>query len=304
MRVMMRLFLTLSFLLFACITYVNAQEVEVRSGFFADSVKIGEPSGFYLSATYPSNANVLFPDSAYNFTPFEFERKKYFATETNDGRSYDSVVYYLSTFELDKVQTLSLPIFQINPQDCTAFESDIDSVRLMLAATDIPDTVSLQTLPLKETLAYENVPYDFNYPMFFLALAVVLVAAAIAWFVFGKKILRYVRLKRLLKAHRQFMQTFSSLIEDVSTAFSPASTENTMSLWKKYMEQLEAKPFTKLTTTEMLRIHKDDVLEKNLHAIDSAIYGHNTAVVESLHRLKTYADERFTNKLEELKRGQ
>jgi len=267
-------------------------------------VKIGEPSGFYLSARYPSNANVLFPDSAYNFAPFEFDRKKYFATETNDGRSYDSVVYYLSTFELDKFQTLSLPIFQLNPQDCTAFESNIDSIRLMLSATDIPDTVSLQTLPLKETVAYENVQYDFNYPIFLLALSVVLVAAAIAWFVFGKKILRYLRLKRLLKAHHQFMTTFSSLIEGVNTTFSPASTENTMSFWKKYMEQLEAKPFTKLTTTEMLRIHQDDVLGKNLHAIDSAIYGNNTSVVESLHRLKTYADERFTHKLEELKRGQ
>jgi hypothetical protein len=62
MRVMMRLFLTLSFFLYACLTYVAAQEVEVRSGFFADSVTIGQPSGFYLSATYPSNANVLFPD--------------------------------------------------------------------------------------------------------------------------------------------------------------------------------------------------------------------------------------------------
>src|SRR6187551_2288953 len=144
MRVMMRLFLTLSFSLFACSTYVSAQDVKVRSGFFSDSVKIGEPSGFYLSATYPTHANILFPDSTFDFAPFEFERKKYFATETNDGRSYDSVVYYLSTFELDKIQTLSLPIFQLNPQDCTAFESNTDSVRLMLAATDIPDTVSLQ----------------------------------------------------------------------------------------------------------------------------------------------------------------
>jgi hypothetical protein len=304
MRVMMRLLLTLSFFLFARITHVCAQEVEVRSGFFSDSVKIGEPSGFYLSASYPSTANVLFPDSAFNFAPFEFDRKKYFATETNDGRSYDSVVYYLSTFELDKIQTLSLPIFQLNPQDCTVFESKLDSVQLMLSATDIPDTVSLKTLPLKMSLAYENVPYDFNYPVFFLALTVVLVAATIAWFVFGKKILRYLRLKRLLKAHRQFMKTFSSLIDGVSTTFSPASTENTMLFWRKYMEQLETKPFTKLTTTEMLRIHQDDVLDKNLHAIDSAIYGHNTSVVESLHRLKTYTDERFTNKLEELKRGQ
>jgi len=303
MKGMMRLFLTL-FLLTLINTSLRAQEVVARSGFFSDSVKIGEPVGFYLSATYPSNLNILFPDSTFNFTPFEFERKKYFTTETANGKSYDSVVYYLSSFELDEIQRLGLPIFQLNPKDCTAFESNVDSIRLILAANDIPDTVSVQTLPLKESVAYEMVPYEFNYPILLLVLSVLLVMAAAVWFVFGKNIRRYLRLKRLLNAHRQFMTTFTSSIENVSTAFSPASTENTVSAWKKYMEQLEAKPFTKLTTTEMLRIHQDEVLEKNLHAIDSAIYGHNTSVVESLYRLQAYTDERFTKKLEELKRGQ
>ncbi len=300
---MMRLFLTLSFFLFACITYVCAQDVEVRSGFFSDSVKIGEPSGFYLSATYPSNTNILFPDSAYNFSPFEFERKKYFTTETADSRSYDSVVYYLSTFEIDEIQTLSLPIFQLNPQDCTAFESNVDSIRLILSATDIPDTVSLQTLPLKVSLAYENVPYDFNYPILFLVLSILIVAVAVVWFFFGKKIRKHFRMKSMLKAHQQFLQTFSSNIENVRTAFSPTSTESTVSFWKKYMEQLEARPYTKLTTSEMLRIQNDEVLGKNLKAIDGAIYGHNTSVVESLQSLKSFADERFNKKLEELKHG-
>lgn len=299
----MRLFLTLFLFMLVSIASVCAQDVVVRSGFFSDSLKTGEPSGFYLSATYPSNANILFPDSSYSFAPFEFDRKKYFPTETTNGKSYDSVVYYLSTFELEDIQSLSLPIFQLNPQDCTAFESNPDTIRLILTATDIPDTVSLETLPLKQSLAYENVPYDFNYPILLLALSILVVMLALVYFFFGKKIRKHFRLKRMLKAHQQFIETFSSNIETVRTAFSPASTESTVSFWKKYMEQLEARPYTKLTTKEMVRIQKDEMLAKNLSAVDGAIYGHNTSVVESLQNLKSFADERFNKKLEELKHG-
>jgi hypothetical protein len=299
----MRLFLTLFFFVAMQATLVCAQDVNVRSGFFLDSLKIGEPSGFYLTTTYPSNVNILYPDSSFNFFPFEFDHKKYFPTETTDGKSYDSVVYYLSTFELDEIQTLSLPIYQLNAKDCTAYESNRDSIRLILTATDIPDTVSLQTLPLRESVAFENVPYGFNYPILIGVLSVLLVILALVWFFFGKKIRRYFRIKRMLKEHEQFANAFSSSIEKVSATFSPASTENTVSFWKKYMEQLEARPYTKLTTSELLRLQQDEALRKNLRAIDGAIYGHNTSVVDSLQGLKVYADERFNKKLEELKRG-
>ncbi len=282
---------------------VCGQDVVVRSGFFLDSLKVGDPSGYFLSATYPSDANIIFPDSSFNFAPFEFERKKYFSTITTDGKSYDSVVYYLSTFELDEIQTLSLPIFQLNPQDCTTYISNRDSIRLILLAADIPDTVSLQTLPLKANIAYENVHTDFNYPILLLVLSILLVSIAVVWFIFGKQIRKYLRMKRMIKVHQKFLETFSTYIENVHAAFSPSTTENTVSFWKKYMEQLEARPYTKLTTSEMLSLQQDERLGIHLHAIDGAIYGHSTSVVESLYNLKTIADERFTKKLEELKRG-
>jgi hypothetical protein len=69
------------------------------------------------------------------------------------------------------------------------------------------------------------------------------------------------------------------------------------------MENLEARPYTKLTTRETMQLENNDVLGRNLHAIDGAIYGHNTAVVESLENLKQFADQRFSKKLEEVKHG-
>ena len=44
-------------------------------------------------------------------------------------------------------------------------------------------------------------------------------------------------------------------------------------------------------------------LGSNLHAIDGAIYGHITSVVEPLEQLKTFAHQRFAKKLEEVKHG-
>src|SRR5919108_3504153 len=90
---------------FGNISISIAQDVTVRGGFFLDSLSIGDETGFYLSATYPSNLNIIFPDSTFNYSPFEFKRKHYFPTHTAEGKSYDSVIYYLSTFEVEKVQT-------------------------------------------------------------------------------------------------------------------------------------------------------------------------------------------------------
>jgi hypothetical protein len=50
-------------------------------------------------------------------------------------------------------------------------------------------------------------------------------------------------------------------------------------------------------------LEKNDALGKNLHAVDRAIYGHNTSVMQPLENLRSFADERFMKKLEEIKNG-
>src|SRR6187455_220135 len=97
----------------------RAQEVRVHSGFLVDSLGIGDEGGYFLTARYPSELNILFPDSTYNFAPFEYARKVYYPTKTTNGQSYDSAIYYLSTFEIDKLQSLSLPVFQFTDLDTT-----------------------------------------------------------------------------------------------------------------------------------------------------------------------------------------
>jgi len=281
----------------------SAQDVSVRSGFFKDSLRVGDETGFFLAADYPRNLNILFPDSTYDFTPFEYRKKRYFPTRSRGGRSYDSVVYYLSTFEIERVQTLNLPVYQLHQMDCTAYRSNTDTVLLTSLLTDLPDTLSAQNLPLKVNIAYQNVLFLFNYPILLIVLAILLVTVLVVWFVFGKKIRKYFQMKRMQKAHQKFIDAYTRYVENIRVAFSSITTENALSHWKKYMEQLEARPYTKLTTHETLQIEKDDNLGRNLHALDGAIYGHNTSVIESLEQLKAFADQRFAQKLEEVKHG-
>src|SRR6187549_3906460 len=140
-RFLNRFFLSVTFVfIFSVIT--QAQEVKVRAGFFADSLEVGEETKFYLSATYPSKLTVLFPDSTFNFAPFEYEDKKYFATQTTDSISYDSVIYVLSTFEIEKVQTLSLPVYAITNSDSVEFNSNRDTIMLAELVTGVPDSIS------------------------------------------------------------------------------------------------------------------------------------------------------------------
>jgi hypothetical protein len=287
----------------AGVNFAFAQDVTVRGGFFLDSLRVGDEAGFYLSAKYPSNLNLVFPDSSFNYGPFEFVSKQYFPTRTTSGQSYDSVIYYLTTFEIDPLQMLSLPVFQLNEEDSTAYQTDIDTVALIELARNIPDTVTAQTLPLRENTIHENVPKHFNYPVLMISLAVLLVVIVIVWVVFGKTIRKHFKVKRMLKAHQRFLEVYEQQIEAIKAAFSSAQTENALSHWKKYMEQLESRPYTKLTTRETVRIENNEALGKNLHSIDGAIYGHNTRVVESLESLKQFADQRFGKKVEEVRHG-
>ena len=281
----------------------QAQEVSLRSGFFLDSLRVGDETGYYLSASYPSERNILFPDSTFSFAPFEYSSRKYFPTRTVAGQSYDSVIYYLSTFEIDRVQSLQLPVFELNPMDCTVYMSPRDTILLTSLVPDLPDSLTAQNLPLKTNTAYQRVMFLFNYPVLIIVAGTLLLSAIIVWVLFGKRILRHFKVRRLERAHRSFMANFSQQIDSIKQTFSSASTENALVLWKKYMEQLESRPYTKLTTRETLHLEKVDALGKHLHAVDGAIYGHNTSVMQPLEYLRAFADQRFMKKLAEIKNG-
>ena len=281
-----------------------AQEIKVASGFVKDSVALGEPVSYYLTARYPERVMALFPDSTFKFSPFEFNSKQFFPTKTVNGISYDSAVYTLSTFEIDPTQYLSLPVYVTTARDCTAFESTRDSI-FLIEQIKIPagDTLAIKNLELKSNTLYERVRMQFNTVILMIVLGVLLVAAIIVWIIFGKKIIRHFRIQRLEKQFKKFIAVFTEQIEDATKTFSREKTERALSTWKKYQEQLERKPYTKLTTREIVRMDQDKALEESLSAVDKSIYGNQPVAAEPLQTLKVIAEQRFVKKIEQLRHG-
>jgi hypothetical protein len=284
---------------------VVAQEVDVtiQGGFLSDSLKIGEETAYYLSARYPSELTVLFPDSTFAFSPFEFLRKNYFPTETTGGLSADSTVYYLTTFEVGRVQYLQLPVFVVRERDSTVMQAQRDSVLITQFVAEVPDTLSVQELPLRMNTAYQKVFYDWNFWLIVIIVTAFVTLLVITWLLFGKRIRKYFLTKRLQKNHATFLESYNHFVRQLHTAFSTPATESALSTWKKYMEQLESRPYTKLTTRETLKLIKEPVVTEHLSQIDRAIYGHDTSVVDSLENLKTFADQQFKRKLKEVQHG-
>jgi hypothetical protein len=280
-----------------------AQEVEVRGGFLVDSIKIGEPAPYYLSARYPSDQTVLFPDSTHTFTPFEYESKEYFLTRTTGGISADSAVYFLTTFEVERVQYLQLPVYVVIDRDSIIVTSQADSLLITQFVAQVPDTIATPELPLKMNTTYQKVFYNFNVWLLVIIAGVLIAIAVIVWLVFGKRIRRYFLMKRMQKNHASFLNAYNTWLAQLKTTVSSHVTESALFTWKRYMEQLDAKPYTKLTTRETQRLIPEPSVAEHLHRIDKAIYGHETPVVESLENLKNFADQQFHRKLKEVQHG-
>lgn len=282
----------------------QAQEVEVRGQFRTDSIKIGQPFPYSLSATYPKNMTVVFPDSTFSFDPFEIDHKTYFTTQTTGNTSYDSVVYFLTSFEIDTVQRISLPVFVVNKADCTVVFAKTDSVFLQQMVKVVPDSVSVEELPLKINTAYQTVSWLINYPLLLIIGGAIIILGIVIWIVFGKRIKQYFILKRLNKGYLQFKQEFESAILELEKSYSIQQAETTLSMWKQYMEQLLSRPYTKYTTKEIFLMVKNEKLAGALKQIDRTIYsGGRTLESAPLYDLKEYTEQKFHDKVQEVKNG-
>lgn len=278
---------------------VLAQEIKVSSGFTKDSVALGEPISYYLTARYPESVMALFPDSTFKFSPFEFGRKQFFPTKTTKGISYDSAVYTLSTFEIDRTQYLSLPVFVTTARDCTAFESARDSV-FLIEQIKIPatDTVSLKNLPLKSNTLYERVFTQFNTFILGIVIGVIVIAGISTWVLFGERIRRYFQQRRLQRRHAQFTTDFISGIEKLQQTFSPSLAEQTVLTWKKYMEQLTEIPYTKYTTHELKGKLANSEISTSLSAVDRMVYGQiQPESLDAFAHLKIEAENLYEKKI-------
>ena len=251
---------------------------------------------YSLSIEYPRDNNVIFPDSLYDFAPFEYIGKTEFFTRSDSTKSFDSILYHLSTFEIDPVQKLGLPVFVTEEGDSISYFAAEDSIFLQQLITQMPDSIAL-----KDNSEYANVKLNFNYPYLIFGLSIFLLVLIAVALIFGKQISKRLRLYRLKKRHEKFLLVFNQRL--AQTQDKKEDAESLLLIWKKYMEKLENAPFTKLTTKEIVKIQPNESLRVNLKDIDKGIYGHGNIgnLASNFSELKEYAFERLNLKMNLIK---
>lgn len=277
-----------------------AQEVELTGGFTSDSVKIGENINYWLKIKYPQRFQAVLPDSLYNFAPFELADKQFFDSKIVNTNIVDSAVYTLQTYEIDPVLFLKTKAIVFSKGDSVPIVSNVDSVYLNQLVSQVSDTTTLKT-----NTDHVPVPSQFNYPLMTYVLIGIGVASLIVLLVFGKKIRRYFILKKLQKEYVQFSEYITLQIRSIKSDPSPELAELTVGEWKKYLEKLEKKPYTKLTTKEIIVDTSNKELESPLKAIDKSVYGKatNEELYKAFQSLEDFAQHRYTVTTEDIKHG-
>ncbi len=293
-------FLLVIAVLWATLPGTFAQELKPKGTFQADSLKIGEPITYTLTFQYPRGFEVVFPGEEDDYLPFEYIDRTFAPTRSDSLLSFDSVVYQLTTFELDLVQRLALPVYVIENGDSTAIYARPDSVYLKELLPEVPDTVNV-----KENVAYRSIELAFNYPYLLVGIGAFLLVVVLVYIFFGKTIQKRWRLYRLQKAYQQFQESFSKELEALRTAPDRRRTEKVLIAWKKYMEKLEGQPYMKMTTKEILKLPSAEAVTQDLRAIDRNIYGNmqNGEVVGYFEKLQTFSNQRYHHKVEAIKKG-
>lgn len=278
---------------------VNAtfgQENKPKGTFLTDSIEVGKPLFYVLSYSHAPNREVFFPDSTYNFTPFEIISKKSFPSVTNAAgtTTIDSAIYQLVTFDVSPVQTLQVPIFIFAKGDSTPVFGMRDSVFLKKN--------NLNPILLKESLqpsvALAPLNSNFNFSRLFGTLAIILGVIIIIYWVFGKDIYKQWRLIKLQRRHLEYLRSFNRLLRNAREKNNIKDAENAIIVWKNYLERLEKKPFATYTTREIIDNMPDDALAQALKKMDGIIYGQvkSNNMDTFLEVLKTGATKLYRSK--------
>ncbi|NVO30129.1 hypothetical protein [Hymenobacter lapidiphilus] len=250
-----------------------AQPEAVAQGRFRKAaVRVGEIIEYELTSDHAPALEIIFPDSAASFAPFEYVGRRYRPTRTRQGRSLDQAVYRLRTFSLDSVQTLSVPITVLRGRDTLVVPTQPVQVRLMRTAPVV--AAAAEPPALRQNLQLLPVAQRFNYPYWLAGLAGLLLLAGGLVLGFRQRLhLRY-RRYRLRKNHAYFLAQYARHVERFTLSRSLNNMERAITLWKNYLSTLTNFNITSLTTREIVaRYHHDPAVRQALMLADRVIYG-------------------------------
>jgi hypothetical protein len=246
---------------------LSAQKVKVSGYFSQDSAQLGERVAFVLKASYPQSAQLIFPDSTYDFAPFVFLEKKTFVSMTKDGVTQDSALYFLSNFSLEPSSYLSLPVFELARYDSITYYTNEAELKLKFNLDSIPEQ-----LQFKENNVYQPLEKSFNWFVFGAVVAGILLGLGILFFVFADRIKRLFRKNREKIRWIQFERKWKKLSELLQQNPNQVLADEAIGLWKGYLEHLRSQPIQEWTSSEIAAALDDKEVFKALRSIDIIIY--------------------------------
>jgi hypothetical protein len=281
-------------LILMSMTYVHGQEnYTIEGKFTEDSFRVGQLLHYQLRISYPKDQIAIVPDSAYNFSPFEYVAKSYFPTLTDSLFAYDSIQYTLTSFNLDTIQRISLPISFFKEKDTLKFTTFIDSAALkkLIASTLHKDV--LDDTKIAFTI------HEFNYPYLIAGIIGLTLLLFTLYKSFGEIIIKRYRLIILNTTHSKFIREYDILATEFKNTADLRMIEQTLAIWKNYLTRLESKPINTFTTKELIALYDQEELEFTLQSLDRNVYG-GVATKNSNDSLQTI--KRFTNRRFQIRR--
>lgn len=269
-----------------------AQTPKPVGNFLVDTIEIGKPFSYSFSFLHDPESEAFFPDSSFDFSPFEVVGREFFTTRTDSLGSLDSTIYRLVSFDVSPWLSFRLPVYVLADRDCTAVYSEADTVWLR---SSLPAGARLNSLELQPETTVELLRRQFNYPVFVaVILSSGLLSLAIYW-LFGREISRRWRIFQLQRRHREFVRRFTRLNRTARERDSTQEAEKAVIVWKDYLEEVEKKPFATYTTREILDNIPDEALEGALKNMDRIIYGQvkSKKMEVSLQVLKNVAQRAY-----------
>ena len=273
------------------------QEIKVEGNFIEDSIQIGNIVSYNLNVSYPNNIEVLLPDSNYNYSPFEYINKSYSSTINDSIYNYDEVTYKFTSFNLDSIQFLKLPVFIINSNDSLIMYSNTDSIFLMEFIKELSDSLNL-----KSNTKFSFVDLAIDYPFLSKIISFLIIFIITFYFLFRKKINKYFKTKYTKKEYNTFINKIEKLNDEIQKDFKIEKIELLLLLWKRYNEKVSKYPYSSLTTSEIIHLGIVNDIKENLNSLDNTIYGNKKMndFKKNFIMLKKHSTKIFNNKLKEI----
>lgn len=235
-----------------------------KAVFFEDSVIVGREVRMGMSYLHSGKSDIVFPDSSFDFSPFRYIASELFETRTVEGKSLDSVIYTLVTYQLDSV--LFVQPYIKNLQTGEMIYADSARVHLKPSIT----AENIRQPEVRETVNVFHVRKELNLPKISYYILGILVLGFLIFAFFGDWIRKKYHLWKFDRHHQRFLTDFRKM------ALAPGSivnNERALKEWKIYLEELENEPVSTMSTSELGKLYENGRLESALKMFDSAIFG-------------------------------